>query len=98
MISAFLIGAAIGFVFAIVFLIWQALQGHSIRKQRRANGYPDDNSDLSPWTKLMLGTMGAKLLDNQIEKHKQESERKWQDTLNWQDSARNKDQDDYHPF
>ena len=43
----------------------------------------DKDSDLSLGTKIMLGVMGAKLIDDQIEEHKQESEKRRYDSLYW---------------
>lgn len=43
----------------------------------------DKDSDLSLCTKIMLGVMGAKLIDDQIEEHKQESEKRRYDSLYW---------------
>ena len=40
--------------------------------------------------KLVLGAMGAKLLDDQIEKQKQEREKRHRESLYWQESIREK--------
>ena len=87
MFEALFIGIIIGTIGGLVFVIWNAVSGH--RKRRK-----DDQPRLSAGTKLMLGAMGAKLLDNQIEKHKRESERKWKETLNWQDAIREKEREE----
>ena len=87
MLEALFIGIIIGTVGGLVFVIWSAVSG--LRKQRK-----DGQPGLSTGTKLMLGAMGAKLLDNHIEKHKQESERKWKETLEWQDAIRDKEREE----
>lgn len=49
-----------------------------------------DTSDepLDLRTKLMLGAMGAKLLDERIEEHERESKKKERELFYWQDSIR----------
>ena len=100
MLEAFFIGIIIGTVGGLVFVIWSAVSGHRRRKNNgRGQSAPDrydlnDQPGLSTGTKLMLGAMGAKLLDDQFEKHKRESEQKQRDLFLWQDSAREKMRDD----
>ena len=94
----------------IAIYVWAMVSVHRNHKQMEHDGkptetdYSDSNSssglDLS--TKLMLGAMGAKLLDNQVEKHKRESEQRRKELFFWQDAIRDKerkesgyDQDDW---
>lgn len=98
-----LIGAITGAVIAIAILIWGGLSGY--RNQKR-NGVqqndadndesdPDDQNKLSLGTKLMIGALGAKLLDNQIEKHKKESEQRRKELFFWQDAIRDKEREEF---
>ncbi|MBR5175459.1 MAG: hypothetical protein IKW89_05960 [Bacteroidales bacterium] len=94
-----LIGILIGAVGMIAFLLWGAWCGFrnqkengdgkgTPRKQDELNSV--DSSELDSGTKVMLGLMGAKLLDNQIEKEKETSEKHRHDSLYWQESIRDK--------
>ena len=94
-----LIGIIIGAVGMIAFLLWGAWCGfRNQRKNRDVNGTPGkqdelnsaDNSELDSGSKIMLGLMGAKLLDNQIEKEKEKNEKLRNDSLYWQESIRDK--------
>lgn len=46
--------------------------------------------EMDPETELMLGAMGAQILDNRIEKHRRERERKERESLFWQEAIREK--------
>lgn len=86
----FLFLAAIGIILylslVLGFLSPRKKDGHTIAT--RPNG--NTNSDLDLSTKLMLGAMGAKVLDKQIEKHKKNNEKQRYDSLFWQESTRDK--------
>lgn len=98
-----LIGAITGAVIAIAILIWGGLSGYRNQKrnslQQSDNDNdeydPDDQNKLSLGTKLMIGALGAKLLDNQIEKHKKESEQRRKELFFWQDAIRDKERDEF---
>ncbi len=89
MLGSLLIGVCIGLVAGVVIVINDIVKRKG--KRRIVLSSPDEASDVDTGTKVMLGAMGAKLLDNQIEKRENESERKWKETLNWQDAARDED-------
>ena len=50
----------------------------------------DDSPGLDARSELLLGMMGAELLDKEIEKEKKESERHRYESLYWQEAARDK--------
>lgn len=94
-----LIGIIIGAVGMIAFLLWGAWCGYrNQRKNRDVKSTPKrqddlnsvDSSELDTGTKVMIGLMGAKLLDKQIEKEKEKSEKDRYDSLYWQESIRDK--------
>lgn len=90
-----LIGAIIGAVFAISILIWGGISGYRNQKRNKelsgeSHSNQDNDPDLDLSTKVMLGALGAKILDDQIEKHKQESEKRRHESLYWQESIRDK--------
>lgn len=92
-----IIGAITGAVIAIALIAWGGICGYRNQKRNKVksgNGHssPVNNPDLGLGTKVMLGAMGAKLLDDQIEKHKQESEKRRYESLYWQESIRDKNQ------
>ena len=98
-----LIGAITGAVIAIAILIWGGLSGYRNQKRNSLQQSdtdndeydPDDQNKLSLGTKLMIGALGAKLLDNQIEKHKKESEQRRKELFFWQDAIRDKERDEF---
>ena len=93
--------AAIGVVFLAVAIIFVATlllvavfrQGKELDSHATTEEEP--NNDLGLGTKLMLGAMGAELLDEHIEKHKRESERKRQELFFWQDAIRDGEDADF---
>ena len=87
MLEALFIGIIIGTVGGLIFVIWSAVCGHHKRRK-------DDQPGLSTGTKLMLGAMGAKVLDNQVEKHKRESEQRRKELFFWQDTIRDKEREE----
>ena len=94
LIIGVIIGAIAGVIIAITNKELGVTSGYSnqrrTKEQSGGSQSTGKDSDLSLGTKLMLGAMGSKLIDDQIEKHKQESEKRRYDSLNWQDSARDK--------
>jgi len=92
-----IIGAITGAVIAIALLAGGGICGYRNQKHNkeqfsRGHSSPDSNPDMDLGTKVMLGAMGAKLLDDQIEKLKQESEKRRYDSLYWQESIRDRNQ------
>ena len=84
----------IGLVFGIAILaavIYGLVQG--IREYDNGQEVNDsgDQQDLSLGAKLMLGMMGAKLLNDKLEKEKREREKRDRDLFQWQESIREKD-------
>lgn len=90
----FLFLAIIGFILylAIVLICTspKKKEGHTTANNSNSNNNP--GLDLS--TKLILGAMGGKLLDNQIEKHKKKSEQRRKELFFWQDAIRNKEREE----
>ena len=91
----FLVAIAVVFIaaaaiLAVAFILMSASQ-HSASQQKGAAARHDEDGELSTGTKLMIGAMGAKLLNNHIEKHKRESEKKRKDLFMWQDAIRKDD-------
>ena len=84
-----IIGVIIGAIAGVIIAITNKELGVKSGVDRNTN----KDSGLSLGTKIMLGAMGAKLIDDQIEKHKQENEKRRYDSLNWQESDRDKDPD-----
>ena len=82
-----IIGIILYLALAIALTSRKPKEGHDSVNSSNTNNNP--GLDLS--TKLMLGAMGAKLLDNQIEKHKKESEQKRKELFFWQDAIRDKE-------
>ena len=60
-------------------------------KQMPQEDSSEDQPDLDLGTKLMLGAMGARKLDEEIEKQEREAERKRRELFFWQDTIRGKD-------
>ena len=63
--------------------------------QQNTSQTPPD--ELSFFQKLMLGILadkGLQAVDQRYQRKKEESERRWNDTLNWQDAARRDDPDE----
>ena len=54
----------------------------------------DDGPGLEARSELLLGMMGAELLNREIEKEKKESERRRYESLYWQEAARDKGRND----
>lgn len=54
-----------------------------------------DSPGLDARSELLLGMMGAELIDKEIEKEKKESERRQYESLYWQEAARDKNRHDY---
>lgn len=54
----------------------------------------DDNPGLDARSELLLGMMGAELLNREIEKEKKESERRRYESLYWQEAIRDKNRHD----
>lgn len=53
-----------------------------------------DSPGLDARSELLLGMMGAELIDKEIEKEKKESERRRYESLYWQEAARDKNRHD----
>ena len=98
-----LIGAIIGAVIATAILTWGGISGYRNQKRNSQQQSDTDNDEsnsddqikLSLGTKLMIGALGAKLLDNQIEKHKKESEQRRKELFFWQDAIRDKEREEF---
>ena len=88
-----IIGLVFG-IFAFAAFIFGLVQG--IRDLDNGQEIKDsgDQQDLSLGTKLMLGMMGAKLLNDKWEKEKKEREKRDRDLFQWQESIREESQDD----
>ena len=54
----------------------------------------DDSPGLDARSELLLGMMGAELLNREIEKEKKESERRRYESLYWQEAIRDKNRHD----
>lgn len=54
----------------------------------------EDSPGLDARSELLLGIMGAELLNKEIEKEKKESERRRYESLYWQEAARDKNRHD----
>jgi hypothetical protein len=85
-----IIGLVFG-IFAFAAFIYGLVQG--IRDLENGQEIKDsgDQQDLNLGTKLMLGMMGAKLLNDKWEKEKKEREKRDRDLFQWQESIREKD-------
>lgn len=53
-----------------------------------------DSPGLDARSELLLGMMGAELIDKEIEKEKKESERRRYESLYWQEAIRDKNRHD----
>ena len=88
----FVVAIAVVFIAAAVILVAAFILMSSFQnragQQKDAATSLDDDEELSTESKLMLGAMGAKLLDNMIDKHEEESERKRKELFFWQDAIR----------
>ena len=88
-----IIGLVFG-IFAFAAFIYGLVQG--IRELDNGEKTTDSSShqDLDLESKLMIGMMGAKLLNDKWEKEKREREKRDRDLFQWQESIREESQDD----
>lgn len=90
-----IIGLVFG-IFAFAAFIYGLVQG--IRELDNGEKKTDSSShqDLDLGSKLMIGMMGAKLLNDKWEKEKREREKRDRDLFQWQESIREEEsQDDF---
>lgn len=90
-----IIGLVFG-IFAFAAFIYGLVQG--IRELDNGEKKTDSSShqDLDLESKLMIGMMGAKLLNDKWEKEKREREKRDRDLFQWQESIREEEsQDDF---
>ncbi len=98
--TVILVGIIMVFLLFVAFYAWvmSCVRRNQKRLEKDGKHYQPDSSNsssrLDPGTKLMLGAMGAKLLDDQIEEQKQKSEKRRYDSLYWQESIRDKNPSD----
>ena len=88
-----LIFALICCIPAIIASIYLVINEKNNPEEGKKDRESDTDSDLDLGSELMLGAMGAKLLDDQLEKEKRESERKNRELFYWQDAAREKEEE-----
>lgn len=88
-LGLFLLAFAFGSVFGLVagLIIKAATKDDAGQKKDVVRKDVSDGS-LSLGTKLILGAMGAKMLDDEIEKHERESRKKEWELFYWQDAIR----------
>ena len=88
-----IIGLVFG-IFAFAAFIYGLVQG--IRDLDNGKETTDSGSqqDLSLGSKLMIGMMGAKLLNDKWEKEKREREKRDRDLFQWQESIREEESQD----
>lgn len=86
------------FYFALVFICLRVTSDSTNTSSETRNTVRSQDSGLDLGTKLMLGAMGAKLLNNAIEKEKKKSKERDRETFFWQESIREKNNihDDFH--
>ena len=85
-----IIGLVFG-IFALAAFIYGLAQGIRDLDNGEETTDSGDQQDLSLGTKLMLGMMGAKLLNDKWEKEKKEREKRDRDLFQWQESVREQD-------
>jgi hypothetical protein len=79
-------------ILVVVVLMMPHNQNNDVQgKHKPQEDSSEDQLDLDLGTKLMLGAMGAKKLDEEIEEQEREAERKRRELFSWQDSIREKD-------
>ena len=66
----------------------------AIYKDVTQDGDQVDSPGLDARSELLLGMMGAELIDKEIEKEKKESERRRYESLHWQEAIRDKNRHD----
>ena len=84
-------------VLAHLFLIW-LIANIGIFSSKKATSNPgaslSGQHEMSPSTKLIIGLAGAKIIGDQMEKEKQDREKKRYDSLFWAESIRDKNRKD----
>ena len=93
-----LIFALICCIPAIIASIYLVIKDKSHHEEGKNDRESDADSDLDLGSELMLGAMGAKLLNDQLEKEKRERERKNRELFYWQDAAREKEDEENEEY
>ena len=86
-LSVLSVGLYAGFVYS---LIKDSRKGGSTK----VHSSRSKDEELSTSTKLMLGAMGARMIDKQLQKEKRRSDQRRQETFFWQDHIRQKGHSD----
>ena len=92
MSDTLIIGIVVGIV-ALVAIVWGMVSEIINHDSGVEEIDLSDQQDLDWDTKLMLGIMGAKMLDERFEKEKKEREKRNRDLFQWQESIREQNPD-----
>ena len=94
----FFIVCGVAIILLYLTIIYICIRPYSPKDAVGKDITPDEDQDDSPGldarSELLLGMMGAALLDKEIEKEKKESERRRYESLYWQEAIRDKNRHD----
>ena len=94
----FFIVCGVAIILMYLILIYICISAYTSKGPIGKDVTLDEDQDESPGldarSELLLGMMGAELLNKEIEKEKRESEKRRYDSLYWQEAARGKNRHD----
>ncbi len=94
----FFIVCGVAIILMYLILIYICVSAYTskgpIRKDITLDEDEDDSPGLDARSELLLGMMGAELINREIEKEKKESERRRYESLYWQEAIRDKNRHD----